>query len=287
MKKIFPTILFLFFLTALFTIPTIQEKNTLRTNLEIQKEEITNHQIYLLNKEDYLTEVDVYIPKEKEIENLIEYLKVENTTSNWKGYLPKDLKIIDYEIKENLLKINFSKELETIPKKYLSGLIHSLLKLEQVEEIELLVESNPLKGYEKRFNKTFPINEIYERTTRRNPEKMVIYYMSDLEEKSLVPVTKYINPTSKNKIEVILEELKTSIPEGLISLIPEKLELLDYEVENDMVILNWNQELEKDKENEKFLLKEISSSLFQNMEITSILYKVDGHLLKIDTKSKI
>ena len=61
MKKIFPTILLLFLLISIFTIPTISEKNVLRTNLEIEKTNDKKIILFLLNKNNYLVEIPVYL----------------------------------------------------------------------------------------------------------------------------------------------------------------------------------------------------------------------------------
>ena len=69
LRKIFITTLSMLIILTIYTIPTTQKPNILRTNLEI--EDITNlstDKIYLLNKDNYLVKTDVFIDSNKKIE---------------------------------------------------------------------------------------------------------------------------------------------------------------------------------------------------------------------------
>lgn len=283
MKKIFPTILFLFIIISLFTIPTIKNKNTLRTNFEIEEKTTTN-KVYLLDKNNYLVKVDVFLPKEEIIKNIIYYLKEDNKEEDWNGYLPKELKVLDYELENKELIIHFSSEIKEVEENNLSGLIHSLLELKEVEKVKILDENNPVGGYEDFLDESFPINKINETTSRKDIQKVILYYVESIENENLVPVTKYLNQKN-NKIEVILEELKNNIPSPLISYIPTNLELIEYEIQPDAIVLNFSKELIKDSNKQEIILKEISETLFDNYEVSSILYKVEGKPLEIHTKN--
>ena len=285
MKKIFPTILFLFVVITVFTIPTITDRNTLRTNFEIDHTKTTTNKVYLLDKNNYLVEVDVFLPKNDLIENLIYYLKEDNEElEEWNGYIPKNTEILDYKIEDKILMINFSKEFENIEKDYIPGLVHSLLKIKEIQKVEILVENKHLKDYENVLDKSLPINKEYDIHNRKDIEKVVVYYIDNIENNNLVPITKYCN-TKEEKIEIILEELKNNIPKNLVSYIPNNLKLISYEQEPDMLILNFNEELTKDSSSKETIIKEISSSIFDNYEVSSILYKVDGKLLEIRSKN--
>ena len=113
-RKLFYTTLTTFILIFLLTITSIKN-NTLRTNLEL--ENIINmktNSIYLLNKDNYLTKVDIFLDKdkpEKQVIEIINYLKENNKIieSNYKGYIPKNTEILDLDIKSNVLYLNLSK----------------------------------------------------------------------------------------------------------------------------------------------------------------------------------
>lgn len=277
MKKIFPIVLLLFMIISVFTIPTIAKKNTLRTNLEIRKEDISKeNRIYLLNKNGIYVEVKVHLINDK-VENIIERLKENSKEEPYQGYLPNDVKILNYEIKDNILKLDLSTMIE---EKYIPGLIHSLLELKEFRQVELTIQGEFIEGYEKPMDKSIPLNIEKNITKRRENEKIVLYYIDNIETQNMVPVTKYIN-TRDDKIKVIIEELKTNIPNHLISYISNHLELIDYEFNNDCIILNFNKDLLKDNRHKKVILEEISKTIFNNYDVSSIVLKIEGKLEEI------
>lgn len=277
MRKVFPVLFLLFVVISIFSIPTISEKNTLRTNLEIETSPLEKENtIYLLNENGYYVEVKVNLSKDK-IESIIEKLKENSEEESYRGYLPDKLEILNYEIKDNCLKIDLSTKIE---EKDIPGLIHSLLKLKEFDKVELKVDGKPVKGYETLLDKSIPLNREIDSINRRELDKIVIYYLDDIETNNLVPVTKYLK-TDDDKIKVIIEELTTNIPNNLVTYISNKIELLDYDIDNDCMILNFNNELLKDSKRKNEIIKELSKTIFHNYDVSSILLKVDGKVEEI------
>ena len=107
-RKLFYTTLTTFIIISVLTITNFKN-NTLRTNLEI--ENIINmktNSVYLLNKDNYLTKVDIFLDKDNQnnqVISIVNYLKEANKKieSNYKGYIPSDTKILDLNIKNNVL----------------------------------------------------------------------------------------------------------------------------------------------------------------------------------------
>lgn len=280
LKKIFITTLTMFIILTVFTLPTTNKKNILRTNLEI--EDITNlgtDTIYLLNNNDYLVKTNVFL-NDKKIESIVDYLTINNNKIPYdlNGYIPKNTKLLNYNIESNSLVLNFSKEILNTNNEELMirGLVYSLLELDNINEVSFLIEDKPYKEYHN-LTKKIGINNEYIYNNRNNIDKVVIYYVDSND--YYVPVTKYLN-NDNNKIEVIIEELKNT-KEGLISYLNNNTKLLNYKEEDNLLILNFNSKLkEENKEIEEKLLNTISYSIFDNYNVNMVMFEVEGEYYK-------
>lgn len=283
-RKLFYTTLTTFILIFLLTITSIKN-NTLRTNLEL--ENIINmktNSIYLLNKDNYLTKVDIFLDKdkpEKQVIEIINYLKENNKIieSNYKGYIPKNTEILDLDIKSNVLYLNLSKDAtENNINIVIPGLIKSLLDIKSFDKVDLKIEGKYLNNYDYPLDNKIPINSEYEISNRKNIKEVIIYYQSN--DNNYIPVTKYLND-DREKIEVIIEELKENSNESLISYLNNNIRLIDYEEENDIYFLNFNNYLNDDDKTLDYNLYEIAYSVFDNYDVSSVMFKINDNNLKI------
>ncbi len=285
LRKIFITTLSMLIILTIYTIPTTQKPNVLRTNLEI--EDITNlktDKIYLLNKENYLVKTDVFIDSkniDKRIEKIIDYLIIDNDKipTNLKGYIPKNTKLLDYNIESNSLLLNFSKEFKNSKdeEKMITGIVYSLLELDEIKEVSFQVENKYYKDYNN-LNKDIGINNNIVYTSRNNISKIITYYLDDTDN-FYVPVTNYIND-EREKIEIIIDSLKDT-KKGLISYINENAKLLDYKEENNLFILNFSKELKDNNSiSEDKILNTISYSVFDNYDVNMVLFQIEGETYK-------
>ena len=280
MKKIFPLVLLLFVLVSIATIPTISKKNTLRTNYEIKEESIPNTKLYLKNKYNYLVKVNVLLPLKDQVESIVEYLREDNNDLDieWSGYIPKGTKILESKIKDKVLEIHFSKELEKMDKKYLIGIKESLLEIKRVEDVIIYIEDELVDEY-------LPLNKVEEWSNRDKIEKVVIYYVNSLNSPYLVPVTKYLN-IDNNKIDIILEELKNNIPDHLISLVNNNVKLNSFKLENDILTLDFDNSILSDKKHKDLIVEEIAYSVLDNFDCSSVVIKVNNNFQKIVNKKR-
>ena len=280
MKKIFPLVLLLFVLVSIATIPTISNKNTLRTNYEIKEESIPNTKLYLKNKYNYLVKVNVLLPLKDQVESIVEYLREDNNDLDieWSGYIPKGTKILESKIKDKVLEIHFSKELEKMDKKYLIGIKESLLEIKRVEDVIIYIEDKLVDEY-------LPLNKVEEWSNRDKIEKVVIYYVNSLSSPYLVPVTKYLN-IDNNKIDIILEELKNNIPDHLISLVNNNVKLNSFKLENDILTLDFDNSILSDKKHKDLIVEEIAYSVLDNFDCSSVVIKVNNNFQKIVNKKR-
>lgn len=287
-KKLYYIILICFITLSIATIPTLKNDNTLRTNFEIENiTGIKTNKVYLLNKNNYLTGVDIFLDKgniKETVERIFNYLKESNNKmdSSFYGYIPDDAKIEEIRIDEKSLYLNISKEIKKDKEKLkiiIPGLVHSILEIPEIEYISLEIDSEYLEDDYKLLTKDYPINVEYNFTDRNNINKVVIYYNDKINnEDYYVPVTKYLND-NREKVEIIVDELKSNIPANLISYINNKTELLDYTDENNALVLDFNKYIEDDKKETTY--QAIAYSIFNNYDIESVIYKIDGKIEKI------
>ena len=274
----------MFIILTIYTIPnTYKNNNVLRTNLEI--EDITNlstDSIYLINKDNYLVKTDIFIDSNKledKIKKIINYLTIDNNKVplGLNGYIPKDIKLIDFNIEANSLVLNFSKEFKDNEEIIITGIVYSMLEIDEINEVSFLVENKPYKNYNN-LNKDIGINKDILYTKRKDIEKIVVYYL-DKTDNYYVPVTKYLN-NNKEKIEVILEELKNT-KKDLISYINYNTELLDYSEEANLLILNFSKDIKDDnKDSFDKVLNTISYSVFDNYDVNMVMFKIEGETYK-------
>lgn len=283
-RKLFYTTLTTFIIISVLTITNFKN-NTLRTNLEI--ENIINmktNSVYLLNKDNYLTKVDIFLDKDNQnnqVISIVNYLKETNKKieSNYKGYIPSDTKILDLNIKNNILYLNLSKDfLKGDINIIIPGLVKSILFIKSIDKVDLKVNGNYIDNYNYLLDNKIPINIKYDINNRKNIKEVILYYLS--KDNNYIPVTKYLND-DREKIEVIIEELKNNDNENLISYLNSNIELISYSEENDIYFLNFNKYLEDDKDKLDYNLNEIAYSIFDNYNVSSVMFKINNNNLKI------
>lgn len=288
-RKIFTTTLTMFIILTIFTIPTAtKNKNILRTNLEIEDiANLSTDKIYLLNKDNLLVRAEVFIEgksKEEKIKNIINYLTITNEKipSGLNGYIPKKTKLKNINLDENVVYLNFSKDFLNHQKSkrniIITGLVYSILEVENIESVIIQVEDDYLKDYKFPLNKNIGINNKYLLNSRKDLNRVVIYYLDNINEKNYyVPVTKYLND-KRDKIEVVIDELKNSTDsDNLISYVNNKLELIDYKEESDVLFLNFNDYLlDNNKEINRDILNSIAYSAFSNYDVNMVMFEVNN-----------
>lgn len=283
-RKLFYTTLTTFIIIAILTLINFKN-NTLRTNLELDNTiNMKTNSIYLLNEDNYLTKVDVFVEKDKpidQVKNIIRYLKEDNKKieSTYKGYIPNNTKIIELYIKENILYLNLSDEfLKGNLDIMIPGLIRSILDIKSIKKVDLKVMGNYIDNYDYLLDDKIPINTRYNINNRKNIKEVLLYYLS--KDNNYIPVSEYVND-DREKIEIIIDELKGNNDGKLISYLNSNTKLIDYNEENDILFLNFNNYLKDDKKVLNYNLNEIAYSVFENYNVSSVMFKINDDNLKI------
>lgn len=299
LKRIVVATLALIILSLLYFFPKTEDDN-FTINQSLSYIDAETAPIFLIDNNEYVARTNI-IKNETEplkiaeeiLESLIIGSKKENyIPEGFKAIIPKNTKILEISLDNELLKINFSKEFLNIDikneEKLLEAIIYSLTEIEGIKGIMIFVESEKLNTLPN-SNKTLPnildrsygINKVYDLTSFKNVNSVTTYYLSKYKDDYyFVPVTKISN-NQKEKIEVIIEELKTTpiTQTNLISFLATNAELTEYEILEDTISLSFNNYV-FDNFEEKTILEEvkysIGLSIQDSYEVGNIKFHVDG-----------
>ena len=309
LRKIFITTMSLFIIMTIYLIPLTEK--TLETNLEFEYvTDLANSSIYLLDDNNYLVKTKVLLDEdniEDNIKNIISNLTISSNSKfpdNLKAIIPKNTKLNNITIEDDLVIIDFSKELlnidEELSHKLIESIVYSITELNDINRVNITVDSNPLETYPNSTKKiTMPltrdigINNEYVYNTLDNITKVVIYYGEDINDDIYyVPVTKYLNNNAnKDKIDIIVEELTTTrdLVYNLRSILNENVELIDKEiVDEDLLILNFNNALfDSNSTIKEEVLYTLSYSAFSNYDVNTISFRVDNKDIETVKRSSL
>ena len=296
-KRISISIISLMILTIIYLIPTKKTYEAITTyNSNFNK-------VYLLNSNSLLIQTSLISEKNETIDKakeIINSLTINTKTKNYinnnlKQIIPEKTQLLDIQQDKDILKLNFSKELLTVSsgleEKMIESLVYSLTELNGVNKIMIFVNGEMLlklpnsnKDLPSTISRDYGINKIYEITTISPINKMTLYYFIKIDNKyDAVPVTIFTNDDT-SKIEVIVKSLKSSLAyqTDLVSFLNNNTKLLDYEISENTIKLNFNNSL-LDNFYDDSLIEEvkyaISSSLKDSLNITDISYYIDGHAI--------
>ncbi len=309
LRKIFITTMSLFIIMTIYFIPLTEK--TLETNLEFEYiTDLANSSIYLLDENNYLVKTKVLLDEElleDNIKNIISNLTVTNNSKfpdKLNAIIPKDTKLNNITIEDDVVSLDFSRELlkidEELSVKLIEAIVYSITELDDITKVNITVDSIPLETYPNSNKKIvmpltrdIGINNEYTYNTLDNITKVVIYYGEDIDNDIYyVPVTKYLNNNAnKDKIDIIVEELTTSYiyEDNLKSILNENVELIDKEiVDEDLLILNFNNALfDSDSIIKEEVLYTLSYSAFANYDVNTVSFRVDGKDIKTIKRSSL
>lgn len=307
-RKIFLTTLTVFILLTVFTITNYNNDNVLRTNLEIEDiAGLKTNVIYLLNDEGLLVQDRVLLDGssvEEKIEKLLINLIEGSTCSFADGLskvIPKGTVVNNVMVGNKYVTIDFSKELlnvsEEKEKSMITAIVYSVMDLDDFLGVSILVEGKSLEEYpnskekiNKILDKSIGINKNYDITSFNNINKVVIYYLENINDNLYyVPVTKYVND-DREKVNIIVEELASSYiyESNLMSFLNSNVSLIEYEEKDNIMSLNFNDYLfdGNDKVLEEVLYS-IAYSVFDNYDVSMVSFEVNGEIVNhIDKNNK-
>ncbi len=307
-NKIFRTtgMLLLLLLLLLFPVSkeySLEDDHVVKTSTSSKKNEV-----FLIDKEGYVARctVDINANTEEEYaKKLIELLIIggkyeEKIPNGFKAILPSDLKVNSVNIKDSDITIDLSKDFYDLSSKddmkAIEALTFNLTSIDDISNLYINIDGTPLKTFTmsgknvtQPFNKKDGVNKKYNVDNYKNTSSVTVYYVSKTNrDYYYVPVTKITND-NRDKIKIIIDELTCShiYETNLMSFLNYNAKLLNYDLSDDVLTLNFNNFL-FDDESSKNILEEvvysISLSVRDNYDVKEVVFTVDGEEI---TKSVI
>ncbi len=262
--------------------------------------------VYLIDNNNYVALTSMYIKNTNALELAKEIISILTINSKEKTYIPdgfkqiipKNTKINDISLKDELLKIDFSKEILNVTKeksrKMIESLVYSLTNIEGINKIMIFVDGEKLikipntnEILPNTLDRNIGINRLFELESFKNITETTIYFIGEYNESTYyIPVTLY-NNDKKEKIEIIINELKTSINNNnLFSYLRSNVELLDYEIKENNLNLSFNEFL-YDNFNKDKVLEEVKYSIYlsakDNYDIKNVIFIVNNEKISTET----
>lgn len=251
--------------------------------------------VYLLGSNHYLVKTNTLLDAdnvEGKIKILIDYLTINQNNTlpvGLSGILPKGTKVLGVSTTDGIVTLNLSKEVwegdKELYERLIEGLTYSITSLEGVSGLKLQVEGiqvseipSTKKPLPEVLTKEYGINKVYDLDSASGIQKVTTYYLNQISnQKYYVPVTKYVND-SREKIDIIVENLSSSFlyESSLVSLLQSDVELMNYQVEDELMLLNFNHSL---FDNEKLLEEvtyQVAYSIFDSYNVKTVLFEVEG-----------
>lgn len=301
-------------LCALFLLYLIPDNESLdyelpKDNIEYVYSNISSV-IYLLDSNDYIARTTIRgcdcdtLETAKDItKGLIIGEEKSNIIPNgFRSIIPTGTEILDINLENKILTINFSKELLDITEKYeekmIEALIYTLTSIEGIDKVIIKVEGEVLERLPNSnkilptvLDKTYGINKSYDIVSTNNIDSYTVYYVSNYNDNMYyVPVTKYINSNKQDKIKVIIDELSSSpiYETNLMSYLNSNVNLIDYTIDDKILSLNFNDYILNDDTSNKILeevIYTIGLSVVDNFNVEDISILVNNEeVLTINTK---
>ena len=243
--------------------------------------------IYLVDSNNYVARTSIATCKCSGVDlakDLVNGLIIGGSKNNiipngFRSILPPDVSILNIELNNKILVIDFSKELlevnEKDEEKMLEAIIYTLTSIDGIDKVIIKVEGEVLDKLPNSKNniptvldRSYGINKIYDLSSLNDIMSYTTYYISTYNDnKYYVPVTKYVNSKDSDIVKVIIKELGSSpiYQTNLMSYLNANTTLNDYELVDNSLSLNFNELLlnEIDKKN---ILEEVIYTISLSMD---------------------
>lgn len=300
LRKIIITTFSLLTVFAICIIPNSlnSKDNFLDTKIDLEYvNNLGTNEIYLLGPNKYLVKTNVLLETDNintKIRSILDYLTIQKSDklpTGLSGIIPMNTKVNNVEIKESIVTIDFSKELlevkEELEERLIEAITYSIINIDGVEAITIKVDGNLLtelpktkKKLPELLNRNFGINKVFDIDNLNSIQKVTLYYLDKISNQNYyVPVTKYLND-DREKINIIIDNLSSNYiyESSLVSLLNQNTELINYEIEDEIMTLNFNNSIfthDKILEEVTYTIKESVCSTYL---VKSVILEVEGNV---------
>lgn len=303
LRRIMVSTLALIIVSLLYFFPDNSKINSITQN--VQYISVDEAPIYLLNSDSYVVRTNIIAKSDNTINLVKEMIDALTIDSDKKDYIsknftqviPKNTKLIDVSLDKGLLKINFSKELlsvdASLEEKMIEAIIYTLTEIPNVKQIMIFVEGSKLEVLPQSniklpntLDRSYGINKVYDISSLKDLTKTTIYYVGEIDDLIYyVPVTKIENNQGNNKIEIIIDELKSSpiYETNLMSYLASSVELENYEELENQITLSFNNAIFDDFKEQNILEEvkySIALSIKDSLNVEEVIFKVDDKIVE-------
>ncbi len=312
-RKIMVASLALFALTLLYFMPEQESLDYPLTNSNIEYT-YTNalEVVYLLDSNDYVARTTIKgcdCDTLETAKDVTEGLIVDGAKSNiipngFRPLVPSGTELLDVKLENQVLTLNFSKELLDIKEEYedkmIESIVYSLTSIDGIDKVVIQVEGEVLKrlpnsgkSLPTSLDKSYGINKSYDLVTTQDIDSYTVYYVGEFNDnKYYVPITRYVNQQNQDKIKVIIDELSTSpiYETNLMSYLNSNVSLMNYEIEENTLKLNFNDSILSDSTSNHILeevVYTISLSIEDNYEVEEVAFLVNNEEVYKETLNEL
>lgn len=302
-KKLAITSAALFALFLIYLVPkdTLYQLKDAPSKVSYVDAQVNTEEIYLLNHHNLLGRTKIVCNKPsnditKKAKFIVESLILDGPNSSsipsgFRPIIPSGTKVNGISYDNQVLKINFSKELldinEQLEEKMIEAIVYSVTTIDEVKNVILYVDNKILTFLPKTktslpstLNRSIGINKEYDFTKLDNINQVTVYYVDKWDNNFYyVPVTKYVND-DREKVKIIIDELTStsSYHSDLMSFLNSNTEILNVTTTDDIMELNFNSYIFQDSEDKNILeevIHTISLSIKDNYDVSEVVFKVN------------
>ena len=245
--------------------------------------------LYIENKDRNVSLIKVPINESdtiKKAKEIISYLTIGSENASYLPdtflpTIPQNTRINNIKIDNNIMLIDFNEKFLLLSKENARGtieaLVYSLLEIANVEGIVIYVNNellttipNTSESLKYPLTRKIGTNIISKITDIKNTIQTTSYYLANEKDYSYyIPVTTIQN-SNKNKIEIVIEELKSQphIKTNLISYLNASTQLTNYELLEEEIKLSFNNLIDEEILEETTYV--ISLSLRDTLDIKKV-----------------
>ena len=223
---------------------------------------------------------------------IIDYLTVQKSSkvpTGLSGIIPSNTKLNNIEIDNKIVTLDFSNGLlnvnEEIEERIIEAITYSLINLDGIEGVIIKIDGNLLTNLPKSkkiipevLNRNYGINKVFEIDKINGIQKVMLYYIDEINNNFYyVPVTKYLND-DREKINIIIDNLASHYiyETNLISLLNQDTELINYQITDEIMTLNFNNNIMSNDKLLEEVTYTISESIFDTYDVESVIFQVEG-----------
>lgn len=304
-KKILISTFCLFALFLLYMIPkdTIYTLKDIKQEVNYVEQNKNLQTVFLLDKDqmlgkteyvsDVLSSQDINKQVTDSISVLIKDGANESKVPNgFQAIIPSDTKIISSSFENGIYKINFSKELldvkEDMEEKIVEAIVFTATSNKNVKQVIIYIDGDTLTYLPKSktyipatLDRSFGINKTFHISSTDHIKSVIVYFLKEYnQEEYYVPVTKYVND-QREKVKIIIDELSSSqvYDSNLMSYLDSNVKLEAATVEDDVLHLNFNQNIMSSLDDEPILeevIYTIALSIQDNYDVSQVSFEVEN-----------